>query len=354
MVVVTRAYQSVGTGLKEKFARLVLWREDQGPWRVLGYSVMTFGDLAAAAGLELARAEMAKLGRHICPATADQLRDKMYVDDGAIAAASRRELEMIRGERLPDGIYTGLLAKVMATVKMVPKLVVIPGRATDEEKALLGGKVLGLEYNVDEDTIDFHLKTAAQVGDPRDRRKKIPLIWTQREVEEIRQCAGRLSLREVLSWTMSVYDPLGLVSPLILRAKVMIRRLQGRGQPIPWDEDMSREEKPYGPPSSQRFKTAALCASQGWRLLQKGGEVHIVAFADGSLAAVCAAVYAVWPLPDPSAATFASTLIMAKCRLAPLGAPRPRGRSSPPSCWPTGWHTWWPPRPTTGPPLCQS
>jgi hypothetical protein len=59
IVDVSRAYQSVGTGPREKFARLVLWKEEGGEWRVLGYNVMTFGDLAAAAGLDLARTEMA-------------------------------------------------------------------------------------------------------------------------------------------------------------------------------------------------------------------------------------------------------------------------------------------------------
>ena len=33
------------------------------------------------------------------------------------------------------------------------------------------------------------------------------------------------------------------MSPLILRAKVLIRRLQGGGNPIPWDRDMAKEEK---------------------------------------------------------------------------------------------------------------
>ena len=197
VVDVSRAYQSVGTGPQEKFARLVLWKEKGGLWWVLGYNVMTFGDLAAAAGLELARAEMAMLGRHICPRTADQLREKMYVDDGAVAAHSREELERIRGERLPDGTYTGILAQVMATAK-----VVIPGGATEEERLLLGGRVLGVGYNVDEDKIIFHLTTTAQVMDPRDRRKKVTKTWTEREARELMGGAGRLSLRKVLSWTM--------------------------------------------------------------------------------------------------------------------------------------------------------
>ena len=51
----------------------------------------------------------------------------------------------------------------------------------------------------------------------------------------------------------------------------------------------------------------------------KGEEVHIVAFADGSMTAVCACVYAVWSLPTQAPGAFASTLLMAKCHLSPLG-----------------------------------
>ena len=86
----------------------------------------------------------------------------------------------------------------MATAKMVPKLVVIPGRATEEEKLLLGGRVLGVGYDMDEDKIIFRLTTTAQVVDPTDRRRKVAKTWTDREVRELVGGAGKLSLRQVL------------------------------------------------------------------------------------------------------------------------------------------------------------
>ena len=69
----------------------------------------------------------------------------------------------------------------MASNKMFPKLVVIPGSATAEEKDLLGGKVLGVGYYVDRDVIDFNLITAAQVVDTRNRWRKVFLRWTRRK-----------------------------------------------------------------------------------------------------------------------------------------------------------------------------
>ena len=50
-------------GEDEKFMRLTLWKEqDKGPWVVLRYTCMRFGDQAAAAGLELAKPETASSG----------------------------------------------------------------------------------------------------------------------------------------------------------------------------------------------------------------------------------------------------------------------------------------------------
>ena len=53
--------------------------------RILGYNSITLVDQAAAAGIELAKAEMDKLDRHVDPHTAGQLRDKVFVDDGVVA-----------------------------------------------------------------------------------------------------------------------------------------------------------------------------------------------------------------------------------------------------------------------------
>ena len=82
LVDISRAYKQVLTGEEEKFMRLCLWKEqDEGPWVVLGYTCMSFGDQAAAAGLELAKAEAARLGKSIDSNTASQIHNKMYVDD---------------------------------------------------------------------------------------------------------------------------------------------------------------------------------------------------------------------------------------------------------------------------------
>ena len=328
VVDISRAYETVLTGPTEKFMRLALWKtSEEGPWVVLGYNTMSFGDQPAAAGLELAKAEAARLGASVDAHTAEQISKKMYVDDGALAADSREQLEAMRGSRREDGTYTGHIAEVLKTVGMAPKFVAIPGTATPEEVELLGGKVLGVGYKICEDKLVFKLSTRASIQEPG-RRKKVLVEWSRGELEEMRQGRRGLSLRSALSWTMSFFDPLGLLSPFTLRAKLLLRRLQGKGTPVPWDQDMPQLER-------QRWVELLLEVLDGDEVTfyraaapPEGVSVDIVVFADGSMEAFCAAVYAVWRMPGMEDKND-SALVMAKCRLTPLtGTTIPRSELS--------------------------
>ena len=328
LVDISRAYQTVLTGPTERFMRLALWKPSEDkPWVVLGYNTMCFGDQAAAAGLELAKAEVSRLGAAVDSHTAAQIARKMYVDDGALAAGTRRQLEEMRGVRSQDGTYSGLISKVLATVGMAPKFVAIPGTATPEEVELLGGKVLGVGYCILTDQLTFKLTTRASVRESG-RRKKVTVEWSRKEVEEMRLGTKVLTLRMVLSWTMGLFTPMGLISPFTLRAKLMLRRLQGKGKPVPWDKDMPLDEKQrWGELLMEVLDNGVITFARA-AAPPEGADVEIVAFADGSLEAFCAAVYVVWKQPGAQE-TYGSALVMAKSRLTPLtGTTIPRSELS--------------------------
>ena len=93
-----RANQLLQTGEHKKFTRLFLVRENsQEPWLTYGFDRVTFGDHIAPLALELAKSRAADLGQDLHPSTADQIKQKLYVDDGAIAAESRDEVKRMRG-----------------------------------------------------------------------------------------------------------------------------------------------------------------------------------------------------------------------------------------------------------------
>ena len=126
---------------------------------------------------------------------------------------------------------------------MKPKFVAIPGRPTPEEMEMVEGNFLGIGYDITKDKITFTVGTSAQVLAKGGGRKREAVTWGGADIEGIREGTRSLTLRYILSWTMRIYDPLGLVSPLVLRAKVLLRRLQCKGRPLHWDRDIDGEEK---------------------------------------------------------------------------------------------------------------
>ena len=52
---------------------------------------------------------------------------------------------------------------------------------------------------------------------------------------EVLSIAKGLTQCKVLALVMSQYDPLGLMVPLLLRAKILLRLLYGNGQDNMWD-----------------------------------------------------------------------------------------------------------------------
>ena len=181
--------------------RLFLWRKNsQEPWLTYGYNRVTFGNQIAPLALELAKSQAADLEQDIHPSTTDKIKNKLYVDDGAIAADSRDELERMRGERIPDGTYTGYVFKILEKCGMAPKFIQICWDSGEEEKQL-GGAVLGVDYDCPDDMIRFSFPATFQKKGYRGG-PKIKEEISKKDLQMIRAGQGTLCLRTVLSYIM--------------------------------------------------------------------------------------------------------------------------------------------------------
>ena len=88
---IKKAYQALRTGEKELHLRRFLWRKrPSDPWRVYGYTRVTFGDVAAGLLLEVGKRRAAKEGWDTDPKAAEQIKEKTYVDDG-VAGGSKED-----------------------------------------------------------------------------------------------------------------------------------------------------------------------------------------------------------------------------------------------------------------------
>jgi hypothetical protein len=317
MIDLARAYQALHTGPLERFTRLFLWRRQPGErMRTYGYDRSTFGDLEAATALEIAKCRAADLGWEIHPSTAQQLKEKVYSDDGALAASSREELSRMRGERREDGRYTGFVSQILDTCGMALKYILVAGEKGQEEEEMLGGAMLGVGYECGTDRIalsfpaTFHQKKRGGL--------KEEVVFSEGELSRLRSGLGSLTLRTALSYVMGKYDPLGLASPLSMKMKLLLRRTH----PVAggWDLDLPPDIKTaWGELVTELRDAGTIFFPRSVvppEELGQFGEPLLVGFGDGSLVGFMAMVYTVWPRRSGGAEVF---LVLAKARVAPLG-----------------------------------
>ena len=149
-------------------------------------------------------------------------------------------------------------------------------------------KTLGISWNSTEDT--FNISTA-----------NVPTEFS-------------LTKRNVLRRVATVFDPLGFVSPFVMKAKVMLQELWSRG--YDWD-DVIRDEI-ASRIGSWYEQLLSLGNVQVPRCLREAKEVvikRVVTFVDASQQAYGTVVYLQCVYND---ATVTSRLIASKCKVAPL------------------------------------
>lgn len=154
-------------------------------------------------------------------------------------------------------------------------------------------------------------------GAKGERMKILGLNWTVKEdyLTLTGQIAGTsmLSKRTVLQQVASIYDPLGLYSPVILRGKLFLQALWN--QKISWDRLLSNQDKAKWYILSEDLKEITSCNFPRCIGLVQEGHIkyQLLVFCDASKYAYAAAVY----LLQQTTKSRRIDLIFAKTRLAP-------------------------------------
>ena len=69
------------------------------------------------------------------------------------------------------------------------------------------------------------------------------MLMDKDEVEKLQTGSLTFTRRQALSMVMVVFDPMGLVSPALMRGKLMLRRLYNPEIKAGWDSDLPLKEK---------------------------------------------------------------------------------------------------------------
>ena len=314
----TKAYTTVRTGPEELHLRRLVWRDGNPSeaWTTYGIQTMYFGDRPAAAGLENARCLVADAGRHIDPEAARMI-EIGYVDDGVGGGDLATIDRLVGTESWLDGrpTYSGTVAKILALGSFKVKVMVRDGETRQDVLQLLGGGVLGLDWNPGSDIITMHLgvnlhtKTQGGVRGPEVSSADLFKI----------DCT-QMTRRLVLSCVYSVYDPLGLIAPLLIRYKLLLQRLAV--EPGGWDDELDDELAQ----ESRDILKQMVCAEdivfpRSTKPPGTVGPPQLVAFWDGGDPASAAVVYVRYELAEPTEGgdTHVMTIMLAKARVTPSG-----------------------------------
>ncbi|XP_055918591.1 uncharacterized protein LOC129950692 [Eupeodes corollae] len=148
--------------------------------------------------------------------------------------------------------------------------------------------------------------------------KLLGLVWdTEADIFkfslQLPSLRSQISKREVLSDIARIFDPLGLLSPTVIKMKLFMQKLWLKG--VSWDSIIPSELYEEWADIRTDLKNIALIRIARWIQHERGELIELHGFADASESAYAAAVYCRVKRTDGRVCT---SLVCAKTRVAPV------------------------------------
>ena len=224
---ISKMYHRVLVPEPDQHVHRFLWRNMQTkrPPDTYIKTVLTFGDKPAPAMAQIALRKTAEEAECRHPEAAQVLKDCVYMDDICESVTDRQEAERLTKE------IDQVLAEGGFKVKGWLSNEMLTGNTKEEGEmrlleALTEEKVLGTVWENNPDVFSYRVKM-----DLGDNSKDEP------------EADVRLNKRKILSQIARVFDPLGFVSPFLVRAKIGMQRLWEKG--YGWDEELPEAEQEW-------------------------------------------------------------------------------------------------------------
>ena len=272
----------------------ILWRDldfSREP-EVYEFSRVVFGKNSAPMEAQFVAQENARRHQDAYPLTAKTVLESTYMDDSIDSVETVQEGIQLYKEL--DSLWKIAGMQARKWISNSPEVVAATPEAdratelqiTEGQEPVV--KTLGISWNITEDT--FKISTA-----------NVPTEFP-------------LTKRNVLRRVATVFDPLGFVSPFVMKAKVMLQELWSRGYDWDYviqDEIASRIGSWYEQLRSLGNVHVPRCLCEEKEVVIK----QVVTFVDASQQAYGTVVYLQCVYND---ATVTSRLIASKCKVAPL------------------------------------
>ena len=235
------------------------------------------------------------------PYESQYIKDQTYVDDELIAASTMEDLVTMMSR----------LDEIKDHASMPNKGWTVSGDQNKSDVSIgdeAAGKVLGMLYNPSTDSFHFQVTLKLKIVSGE------IIVTSPDELNQIKDSLI-LTRRILLANVARIFDPLGLLTTLLLESKILMRE-SWCGENIGWDDPLS--------PELQRRWLDFLISLLGlgevtfarslWPQEEVEGLPTLVIFSDGSVQAFGAVAYIHWKL---TSGKYGSRLIMAKSKIAP-------------------------------------
>ncbi|XP_015120456.1 uncharacterized protein LOC107043449 [Diachasma alloeum] len=262
---IEKMYRQFWVREEDRKYQQILWRDETGEIATFQLNTVTFG-LSAAPFLAIrSLQQLARDYEKQYPQAARILLRDMYVDDLLTGFNSLVEAQTVQRQIIECLKQGGLNIRLWAPnekelLKHLPTESINQKLFINDDKTL---KTLGIFWNSETDTINFFHKIS-----PEEKP---------------------VTKREILSDIASIFDPLGLLGPVILTAKHVMQQLWAAG--IDWDESIPKSIHTQWIEYYQQLPLLKNIAFKRNVLINDASELQIHGFADASTIAYGACLY---------------------------------------------------------------
>ena len=292
---IRKMFHSIDIPIQDQMTHLFLWRDmnqEKNP-DTYAMTAVNMGDKPASAIAQTALKMTAEDAAEKYPDASQIILSNSYMDDIPASLDSKErgmkvmsEIEAVleeRGFKMKNWTFSGQKSK---REKSVDQAAVQALLRKDIENEL--GKVLGMEWETEEDVIQFQL-------------------YSLENDEETTK-------RSCLSTICKFYDPVGLLTPVTVTAKIILRKIWAFSPKVGWDDPLPTElQKEWSSFRESLLHVRSLKFSRSFRPKDAQSPVLII-FSDGSKDAYGTVAYVRWKTPSG----FESCILAAKSRIAPL------------------------------------
>ena len=296
---IKKMYHSIDIPVEDQMTHLFLWRKLDLTREPDTYSitVVNMGDRPSATIAQSALRKTAMEFEDRYPSSSSIVIKNSYMDDvpggddskesGKKRMKEIEEMLASKGFRMKEWMYSGMSA-VNTVSKDQKDVQMLFGLPENDNKT---NGVLGMKWNANLDSIQFfvHCKYDSST------------------------CFTKRSMLSVIN---SIYDPLGLITPFTIRAKIIMRMMWATGKQTDWDDKLPKNvEIPWKSFIDDMKYLNELRFPRSISVPCSYGNPSLVIFSDGSGEAYGAVAYVRWKISEEK---YCSRIHSAKSRMAPI------------------------------------